>query len=210
MTPLLSEKQLDIIRSWLGTGSINIFGLPFAGKDTHGNELVSIFNAPALIGGGDIMRNSTISAEAKRIIDAGGLSPSDEYMRTVTPYLQSEAFAGKPLILSSVGRWIGEEQGVLKATEASGHPTRAVIYLNIDEATLFKRWEVSQTLGDRGDRADDAEHALRTRINEFNEKTLPVIEVYRSMDLLIEVNSDADRQEILETILSRLLQLATV
>ena len=208
MTPPIPEKQLAIIRDWLGTGSINIFGLPFAGKDTHGHELAKIFNGQ-ILSGGDIMRNSVISPEARAIIEAGGISPTEEYMRTVTPYLSKKEFAGKPLILSSVGRWIGEEQSVIKVTRASSHPTKAVIYLNISESTLHKRWETSQQKGDRGERADDAQHVLQTRIDEFRQKTLPVIEEYRKMDLLIEINSDADRHEVLESILSRLLQVAT-
>lgn len=208
MIPPIPEKQLDIIRYWLGSGSINIFGLPFAGKDTHGHELAEIFNA-TLLSGGQIVRETNPSPEVKAIQDAGGLVPTDAYMETVTPYLMREEFKNKPLILSSVGRWIGEEQGILKAARASGHPIKAVVYLNISETTLHTRWEKSQQIGDRGDRADDAQHVLDTRIKEFTEKTLPVIEVYRDMDLLIEINSDANRQEVFESILSRLLQLAT-
>lgn len=208
MTDVLSSEQLAIVKTWLGTGSINIFGLPFAGKDTHGATLSQIFDAP-LLGGGDILRNSDIPAELKQHLNAGKLFPPDEYLRIVTPYLSKSEFADRPLILSSVGRWIGEEQGVIKATEASNHPTKAVIYLTISEEVLHTRWEKSQRAGDRGGRADDAQHVLETRIEEFRTKTLPVIEVYREKDLLIEINSDADKQEVLESIFARLLVLAT-
>lgn len=205
---LISKEHLAAIKSWLGSGSINIFGLPFAGKDTHGGTLSQLLDAP-LLGGGDILRNSTIPPELKKSLDAGMLFPTDEYLRIVTPFLSKPEFDNNPLILSSVGRWIGEEQGVLQATEASNHPTKAVVYLHLSEETLHKRWAKSQEKGDRGQRADDAQHVLETRINEFKEKTLPVIEVYRDMGLLIEVNSDAEKHEVIETILARLLMLAT-
>lgn len=205
---LISQEHHAAIQSWLGSGSINIFGLPFAGKDTHGGSLSKIFNAP-LLGGGDILRNSTIPPELKKDLDAGMLFPTDEYLRIVTPFLSKPEFDNRPLILSSVGRWIGEEQGVLEATEASNHPTKAVVYLHLSEEMLHERWAKSQAKGDRGDRADDAQHVLETRINEFKEKTLPVIEVYRKKGLLIEVNSDAEKHEVIETILARLLVLAT-
>lgn len=204
----LTDRQLLDVKRWLGTGSINIFGLPFAGKDTHGNELAKIFEAP-LLGGGDILRNSTIPPELQASLDAGNLFPTDEYMRIVTPYLSKEEFSDKPLILSSVGRWIGEEQGVIAAAKNSNHPLRAVIYLSMDERTLFDRWEKSQSHGDREGRADDAEHVLENRINEFNQKTLPVIEVYRELGLLVEVSSEASKDEVLASILSRLHSLAT-
>lgn len=206
---LLSSKPLSAIKTWLGTGSINIFGLPFAGKDTHGAILSQLFDAP-LLGGGDILRNSTIPPELQKGLDAGKLFPTDDYLRIVTPYLSKPEFQNKPLILSSVGRWIGEEEGVLQATQASGHPTKAVIYLHLGEEVLHKRWEKSQTKGDRGGRADDAQHVLATRIEEFNTKTLPVIEVYRRMGLLIEVNSDAEKHEVMESILARLFLAATL
>lgn len=205
---LISQEHLAQIKAWLGSGSINIFGLPFAGKDTHGGTLADLFDAP-LLGGGDILRNSDIPPDLQAGLDAGKLFPQDEYLRIVTPYLSKEEFSGRPLLLSSVGRWIGEEEGVLQATEASGHPTKAVIYLHLAEDMVYKRYHKSQKKGDRGGRADDAEHVLETRINEFNQKTLPVIEVYRQKGLLIEVNSDAEKREVIENILARLLMLAT-
>ena len=110
---LLTSKPLSTIKAWLGTGSINIFGLPFAGKDTHGAILSQLFDAP-LLGGGDILRNSVIPPELKKGLDAGILFPTEEYLRIVTPYLSKPEFQSRPLILSSVGRWIGEEQGVIQ------------------------------------------------------------------------------------------------
>lgn len=205
---LISPDHLATIKSWLGSGSLNIFGLPYAGKDTHGDTLSQLLDAP-LLGGGDILRNSIIPPELQKDLDAGMLFPTPDYLRIVTPYLSKPEFQGRPLILSSVGRWIGEEQGVLEATKTSGHEMKAVIYLHLSEDTLHKRWQKSQEKGDRGGRADDAEHVLQTRINEFQTKTLPVIEVYREKGLLIEVNSDADKREVIETILARLLMLAT-
>jgi len=203
MADTFSSTQLSTISTWLGSGSINIFGLPFSGKDTHGQVLAKLFNAP-LIGGGEILRSIAIPEDLKRDLDAGKLFPPDKYLETVTPYLARPEFENRPLILSSVGRWIGEEQGILKASQASNHPIKATVYLHLAEDMVHSRWKKSQEENDRGERADDAEHVLDTRIEEFNTKTLPVIEVYRSMGLLIEVNSDADKHEVLESILARL------
>jgi len=208
MADILSPTQLSTITRWLGTGSLNIFGLPFAGKDTHGHELAKLFDA-TLLGGGDIMRNSVIPSHVKEAIDAGFLAPTDEYIKIITPYLSRQEFKGKPLILSSVGRWKGEEEGVMQATAASEHPIKAVIYLHLTEESVYKRFKKSQEKGDRGDRPDDAEHILATRIQEFNEKTMPVIEAYRQKGLLIEINSEAAPEEVLESILARLFLAAT-
>lgn len=203
----ISDKELKKIKEWLGSGTINIFGLPFSGKDTHGRVLAELFNAP-LLGGGQILRNSEIPPELKKELDAGVLFPTQEFRRIVTPYLKHEEFAGRPLILSSVGRWHGEEEGVIQATEAAGHPTKAVIYLQLSPELVYHRYEASKEIGDREERADDAAHILATRIEEFNVKTLPVIEEYRKLGLLIEVSNEGDRKEVLENILARLFMRA--
>ncbi len=196
------------IKNWLGSGSINLFGLPYAGKDTQGELLAEKFGA-RLLGGGEILRGSVIPPHVKVAIDAGNLAPTQEYIDIVLPYLSRSEFANKPLILSAVGRWHGEETGVLQATKQSGHSIKAVIYLAIDESTLRRRWEATQSAGGRGERADDARDILDTRLAEFREKTLPVIETYREMGLLIEVDASVDVTTVNQQILSELSRFAS-
>jgi len=206
--PTISDDHLYKIKEWLGSGSINIFGLPFAGKDTHGRKLAELFDA-SLLSSGEVFRNSELEPEVKATLDAGLLPASDVFFNIFTPYLSKPEFANKPLILSSVGRWIGEEKGIIQAADSAGHPIKAVIYLHLDEEMVHRRYEASREIGDRGDRADDEAHKLETRISEFNAKTLPVIEEYRKLGLLIEVNSDATKSEVLESILARLFMLSS-
>lgn len=204
----ISTDHLEIIKRWLGAGAINIFGLPFAGKDTHGRELALLLDA-SLLGSGDILRKSDLPPDVKAINESGVLPPSDIFLKFFTPHLSREEFAGKPLILSSVGRWIGEEKGIIQASKKAGHPIKAVVYLRLAEDLVHQRFEASRQTGDRGERADDNLQKLEIRIDEFNKKTLPVIEEYRNMGMLIEINSDADRQEVLENILARLFVVAS-
>ncbi len=191
------------IKQWLGRGSINIFGRPFAGKDTQGRVLADMLNAN-LLGGGDILRNSEIPEDVQSELRAGKLAPTDEYIRIVLPYLSREEFADQPLILSSVGRWIGEEEGVLQVAQAAGHPIKAVIYLDLKEDTVRKRWHALHELQDRGDRHDDTLEVLETRLKEFREKTLPVVEKYRELGLLIDVDGEQPVETVTQSILQEL------
>ncbi len=200
------NKDLDKLRAWLGTGSINIFGLPFCGKDTQGKRLAEMFGAP-LIGGGDIIRNSTRD-DVKQEISGGKLAPTDDYLAMVMPYFSKPEFAGKPLVLSSVGRWKGEEQTIVKAAEDSGHPLRAAVLLNMPEGEVVKRWQAAQDLKDRGQRADDDRSALDTRLDEFRNKTQPVIDYYRDQGLLIEVDGTRSRDEVTKEIVDKLSGIA--
>lgn len=202
------EKELEAIRAWLGTGSINIFGMPFAGKDTQGGILADLLNG-ALLGGGQILRSSVIPPEIKRELDAGNLFPTEEYQRIVLPYLSSKQFDGKPLILSSVGRWHGEEDGVLGAAKAAGHPVKVVLVLTVDEPTARARHAQAHITADRGKRADDAPEVLNNRLNEFRDKTLPVIDFYRTQGLLTEIDGTPEPPEVTKSILEQLYLRAT-
>lgn len=201
-------NKLEVIRTWLGSGSINIFGRPFAGKDTHGRELVTLFNG-VLLGGGDILRNSEVPAHVTEHIRAGRLAPTEDYVQIVLPYLSRDEFKGKPLILSSVGRWHGEEEGVLRATKAAGHETKAVIYLDIDDDAVRKRWSKEDHSANRGDRHDDTAEILEVRLKEYREKTLPVIDYYRDTGMLITIDSTASKQAVLDLLIQRLYEFAT-
>jgi adenylate kinase len=201
------QEELAAIRKWLGQGSINIFGMPFAGKDTQGEALADLLGAE-LLGGGKILRNSIIPEHVKEIMEAGGLIPIDDYLQIVLPYLSHEQFAGKPLVLSSLGRWDGEQQGVLQATEDSGHAIKAVILLTVGEETARERHKRSVEQGDRGARKDDTDEVFGTRITEYREKTLPVIDFYRQKGLLREVDGTPSPVTVTEEILRHLATLA--
>jgi adenylate kinase family enzyme len=209
MTNTIDSATLARITEWIGSGSINIFGLPFAGKDTHGHHLAELLHAP-LLSSGQVFRDSRnlLSAEDQQILDTGGLPPSDVFLKLFTPYFRKDEYAGKPLILSSVGRWVGEEQGVLQAAQDSNHPIKAVIYLHLSEHLVYERLRASQQIGDRT-RPEDSEEHIQTRLDEFNNKTLPAIEEYRKLGLLIEVNSDAAKEEVFESIIARLFMKAS-
>lgn len=199
--------DIEHIKQWLGAGSINIFGRPFAGKDTQGKLLVDLVDG-VMLGSGEILRNSHIPPHVADIMYHGGLVPSEDFVDIVLPYLSKEEFRGKPLILSSVGRWIGEEQGVMRALEASAHPLRAVIYLDIPEDYVRDRWQAISEHTDRSGRQDDSPGVLEHRLEEYREKTIPVIETYEKLGLLIRIDGTRTPEEVHRQIVSRLNELA--
>ncbi len=201
-------ENTDSIKQWLGTGSINLFGRPFAGKDTQGRQLTELFDAH-MMGGGDILRNSNIPARIDEILARGELIPSSDYVDIVLPYLSKEEFSGKPLILSSVGRWIGEEVGVIEALNEAHHELKLVIYLDISEDEVRNRWHALATHDDRHNRADDTLEALEVRLQEYRKKTLPVIDRYRELGLLVEIDGTGDVADIQNSILAAIANRAS-
>ena len=201
------DYYIATIKQWLGTGSINIFGLPFSGKDTVGVRLAELLGA-RLLSSGLILRSAG-DKELLKDLAAGVLAPTNKFKDLVLPYLQREDLRNYPLILSSVGRWEGEEYDVIAAANDGGHPIKAVLLLNVSEAEVKNRWEAARMLQDRGQRQDDHDlEILEVRIKEFIEKTMPVIETYRKRDLLVPITANKDRDTVLRNAITGLYDMA--
>ncbi len=202
------EDKIETIKSWLGTGSINIFGLPMSGKDTQGIKLAEALGAKFL-SSGMIIRAMEESTK-NNYSNEGNLIPSNVFYEWVLPYLERPDLFKSPLILSSIGRWEGEEKQVMSVAAGAGHEIKAVILLNVSEADVEKRFEASKVLDDRGERADDNNPEIfQTRLKEFREKTMPVLQYYKSADLLINVNGDQSREEVFNEIVEKLYAKAS-
>jgi adenylate kinase family enzyme len=109
-----------------------------------------------------------------------------------------------------LGRWHGEEQGIIKGAADAGHPLKAVILLNIPEEMVHERWGALHAhIDKRGLRADDAHASLEIRLREFAKKTVPVIEFYREKDMLIEIDGSLPPEQVETQIIDKLYEFAT-
>lgn len=204
----MDEDKISTIKEWLGTGSINIFGLPMSGKDTQGIKLAELLGAKYL-SSGMIIRAKEKEAK-KNYSNFGSLIPSNVFYEWVLPFFERQDLFKYPLVLSSIGRWQGEEDQVMSVAAGAGHEIKAVILLNISEADVEGRWNEAKILNDRGERADDKElEIFKTRLEEFRKKTMPVIQHYNSLGLLIEVNGDQPRNAVTSEIVDKLYQKAS-
>ena len=199
------EQNLSTIKDWLGTGSINIFGLPFSGKDTVGIRLAEDLGAKFLSSGLILRHIAEEDQDLAKEMKQGLLADTNKFLDSILPYLSRQDLQSYPLVLSSVGRWEGEEYPVIEAAEDAGHPIKAVILLNISEAEAKKRWQTAKTLMDRGEREDDKESsAFDKRIDEFIQKTMPVIETYQKRGVLVSVPATADREAVYQKVIEEL------
>ena len=202
------EEQLQTIKKWLGTGSINIFGLPMSGKDTVGVRLAEALNGKFLSSG--LIVRALEKSTNQDITGNGKLMPQNLFYDWVLPYFEKKELWEYPLILSSIGRWNGEEDQVMSVARSSGHPIKAVVMLQLSEQAAIERWEAAKLLNDRGLRADDANPEIfQTRINEFREKTVPVLRHYQELGLLVPVKADAPRDQVFANVIEALASFAS-
>jgi len=196
------DREIEAIKKWLGNGSINIFGMPYSGKDTIGSALANMLGAD-MLSSGHLLRNY-----GEKVQEAGVLSPTEVFYDVVLPAFYDKNYSDKPLILSSIGRWHGEEYRVIETAKKSEHPIKAVLYVEITEDEIYRRLNAAYEIGDRSGRFDDTREIIKTRLNEFNEKTLPVIKTYRDMGLLIDIDGMGEREKVMERVVKKLFIFA--
>lgn len=200
----LNEK-LEKIKSWLGTGSLNIFGLPMSGKDTVGMRLAEDLQAKFLSSG--IIIRAYESEQNEDMTGSGKLIPTNTFYDIILPYFSREELRNDSLVLSSVGRWSGEEDKIMEAAKAGGHEIKAVVMLDLTEKEVKNRFEAAKTLNDRGERADDANiEVFETRLAEFREKTMPVLNHYDELKMLVKVHASGSRDEVYANVIDRLVE----
>ena len=203
------DQRIDIIKNWLGTGSINIFGMPYSGKDTLGIRLAEALGGKFLSSGLILRAAEEQDKSLRNEMAAGELADTDKFRGLVLPYFFKQELLQFPLVLSSVGRWEGEEYDVIDTAVKSLHPIKAVIILNISEAEIKNRWHTARELQDRGQRADDKDlKILDKRIEEFMTKTMPVIETYQKRGLLLTVNGHQSRDDVYNEVVEQLFKVA--
>ena len=197
--------KLATIKAWLGTGSLNIFGLPMSGKDTVGERLAKDLNAKFLSSG--IIIRAFEAEQNQNMTGSGQLIPTNTFYDIILPYFSREEMKDDSLILSSVGRWAGEEDKIMEAAKNGGHEIKAVILLDLTEEEVKNRFEAAKQLNDRGERADDANlEIFETRIREFREKTVPVLHHYDELKLLIKVPAERSRDEVYLSVIDKLIE----
>ena len=207
------EEKINAIKTWLGRGSIDIFGLPMSGKDTVGIRLAETLGARFLSSG--MIIRAMEAEKNKHYTDSGELAPTDIFLEWVLPYFAREDLRDSALILSSVGRWAGEENQVMEAAEDAGHAIKAAVLLNVSEADVMVRWEAVQEAGTReGDeitkREDDRRRSVfQKRIDEFNQKTIPVLQHYQQLGILVPVRADMSRDEVFAELIDKLYAFIT-
>lgn len=197
--------KLAKIKTWLGTGSLNVFGLPMSGKDTVGERLAKDLGAKFLSSG--IIIRAFEAEQNQNMTGSGQLIPTNTFYDIILPYFSREEMKNDSLILSSVGRWSGEEDKIMEAARNGGHEIKAVVLLDLTEADVKNRFEAAKELNDRGERTDDANlEIFETRIREFNEKTVPVLNHYDELKLLIRVPADGGRDEVYLSVIDKLVE----
>jgi adenylate kinase len=171
-------------------------GPPGSGKGTQAKVLAQRLGIPH-ISLGDILRaevkaGSSIGLRAKEFMNAGKLVP-DELTIELTEKRISEPDCRPGFIIDGFPRSGAQAEALDKMFQHKKLALEAVIYFHVSEEETVKRLlSRAQIEG----RADDNAEAIRTRFEVYERSTRPLIDHYKQMGKLVEINAARTIEEI--------------
>ena len=173
-----------------------IMGPPGAGKGTQAKLIAEHYAIPA-ISTGDIFRamktsDTPLAHQVREIMESGGYV-SDEITNEIVKDRLAQSDCDPGFLLDGYPRTLQQVQTLdddLAETERSLDGVISLV-ADTDEvvARLLKR---AETEG----RSDDNEETIRVRLQVYAEQTEPLLDVYRSRDLLVEVDGLGEIGEV--------------
>jgi adenylate kinase len=181
-----------------------IMGPPGAGKGTQAKLIAEHYRIPA-ISTGDIFRamktaDTPLARQVRAIMESGGYV-SDEITNEIVKdrLAQSDCQAG--FLLDGYPRTLQQVRTLDDYLAETERPLDAVLSLvaDIEEvvARLLRRAEIEG-------RPDDNDETIRVRLQVYAEQTEPLLDVYRSRDLLVEVNGLGEIAEVSDRVFAAL------
>lgn len=203
-------------------------GPPGSGKGTQAKRLSASLSVPH-ISTGDILREAVaegtaLGQEAQPIMAAGQLVPDDLMIGIIRDRL-AKADAQPGFILDGFPRTVVQAEKLAGIISGNGQDPLRVVQLLVPDEAIVSRIAARVSCGGCGAiyhlissppakanvcdrcgseltaRADDTESAaVRKRLEAFHQQTLPVVQYYRSKNVLNEVDGVGPVDEVFERI----------
>lgn len=212
-----------------------LLGPPGSGKGTQGERLEQDLELP-YYATGDILRAAVkegtgVGLEAKSYMDRGDLVPDEVIIGVIAERLDDRE-ADDGFILDGFPRTVPQAEALDAKLVELGRQLTAVILIDVDDESIVHRLggrrvceakdhvyhvEFSPPVEDGicdidGSalyvRDDDKPETIRHRLDQYNEKTAPLIDYYRKQALLNRVDGATDPDEVGEAIRTLLSTLS--
>jgi adenylate kinase len=181
-----------------------IMGPPGAGKGTQAKRIAEHYGIPA-ISTGDIFRamknaDTPLARQVRAIMESGGYV-SDEITNEIVKDRLAQPDCQTGFLLDGYPRTLQQVRTLDDYLAETDRPLDAVISLLADTdevvARLLRRAAIDG-------RSDDNEETIRVRLQVYLEQTEPLLDVYRSRGLLVEVNGLGEVDEVSERVFAAL------
>ncbi len=171
-------------------------GPPGAGKGTQAKIICENYKIPQISTGeilrASIQKGTEMGLQAKKFMDAGDLVP-DEVVIGIIKERLAEADCKGGFLLDGFPRTIEQAKALDVLLKSMNLQLDAVINISVpDEELLNRLLERAKIEG----RSDDNEETIKNRLNNYNQKTFPLIEYYRKTGILREINGVGSVEQI--------------
>ena len=180
-----------------------LFGPPGAGKGTQSQKLIDHYQL-IHISTGDLFRKhkvegTALGQRARSYIEAGQLVPDQLVIDMVDDKL-NEGHDAQGIIFDGFPRTIPQAQALDKLLEHRQTPITGMIALSVPNDELIERILLR---GKTSGRVDDQNEAkIATRLQVYEDETLPVARYYEQQDKYLEINGVGDIEAIFQKLVS--------
>jgi adenylate kinase len=173
---------------------IVVLGPPGAGKGTQASRIAEKLDIPHL-STGDMLRaavqsRTCIDKKAKAVMERGELVPDQLVVAAVIERI-ARSDARRGFVLDGFPRTIAQAEAFDDLLHTRGLELDHAIELQVDEQILLTRVMArAREARERGEqvRADDNHETLRIRLDAYKKQTAPLIDYYRSKDILKSID----------------------
>lgn len=186
--------------------NIVLFGPPGAGKGTQSQNLINKYGLVHL-STGDLLRNeisnsTELGLQAKSIMDRGELVSDEIVIGMIENKVDANPNANG-FIFDGFPRTKAQAEALDDLLQKKGTAISAMIALEVNDEELTKRLLERGKLSGRAD--DQNESIIRNRINEYNNKTLPLKEYYSEQGKFHSINGIGSIDGIFNDIVNRIV-----
>lgn len=185
--------------------NIVLFGPPGAGKGTQSENLISKYGLVHLSTGdilrSEIERGTALGKKAKEIMDKGELVSDDIVIGMIESKLDDNTNA-KGFIFDGFPRTAAQAVALDDLLQKKGTGISGMLALEVDDEELTTRL---LKRGESSGRADDRnEEVIRRRIQEYNNKTLPLKNFYNEQGKFHSIKGIGTIDEIFKSLVDRI------
>lgn len=176
-----------------------LFGVQGSGKGTQARFIAERYNMEIFETGAQlraiVSSGTPLGERVRAIIEGGNLVSNELVMEIVSAFLANIPHS-KRVLFDGLPRFL-EQKASFDALLAACGRTAQGLYLTLPRDEAVKRMLA------RG-RSDDTEAAIRVRLENFDQKTMPVIEAYQAEGNMIEIDGNQPIDQVTTTIFSAL------
>ncbi len=181
--------------------NIILFGPPGSGKGTQSANLIAKYGLKHL-STGDLLRSeialqTPLGIEAKNFMDKGQLVPDEVVIGMISTALETNP--GVPgFLFDGFPRTDAQAEALDKLLTLKKTSIAVMFAMDVSENELIKRL---LNRGQSSGRSDDvSETVIRSRIQEYENKTKPVADYYKRFDKVVHIKGEGDIEEIFKSL----------